>query len=535
MSLRKKVSQRDIPLAAQALLPVYVGNKYDPVGILQSLLAMHGGVYPRFPQLTLDWPRRELMNERLKRALVVASGIRATLTPHNDVLIPGTATPVSLKISNDGGEPARIRGINFRGLRPPARAEFSQILAPGGSVTVELESAADINVPRAEHLYDGKLFGRELAATVGVEIDRTTFQVETSTRIDVAPPVEIANIAPSPLVLTRAAHDLPSSNAPALKASPRSIKFSLRLINHLDRPFKGQVILRGYFLRFTGGDVPITLAPHEERTVEVQREDDFVLTDSADGGARVRPDFVKLYVFNEVLKIVADRKVRVVWADARVAPDLRVGYVRSFDDTLRDSLAALGVEAKELKVEDVSAGDLSKYHAIIIDNRGYQAHPELVAANGRLLDYVREGGTLIVFYHRTNEWNPDAEKKRPQLAPYPLTLGNSRVTDETAPVRFTEPRHTLLNYPNKITPEDFAGWIQERGLYYPEKWDAHYSAPLSMSDKGEAPLRGGLLAATYGRGRYVYTSMVWYRQLRAGVPGAYRVLANLISYGRQEK
>ncbi|HKQ50968.1 MAG TPA: PIG-L family deacetylase, partial [Pyrinomonadaceae bacterium] len=515
MSLRKEVAERAVPLAYQAVLPVYVANKYDPAGILQSLLALRGSA-PAKPSYTApDWQRFRLMDVRLEHALAVASGIRATLIPHDDVLIPGTSTPVSLKISNEGSVPARIRGTSLRNLRPSGRADFPQTLLPGGSMTLKYLSptprSAAFTVPHAEHLDDGLLFGRELAASVSVEIDGKTFPVEAVRRMDVVPSVEIADITPSPLVLTQTV--------------PR-IKFSLRLINHRDQPFKGQIIAGERKTAARG--TPVALAAEEAREVEVLREADLAVT---------ALDSSNLVTFSVVgddgPNVIAQRRVRVAWADARVAPNLRVGYVRSFDDTLRDSLAALGVEAKELKVEDVSASDLSKFHAIIIDNRGYQAHPELVAANQRLLDYVREGGTLIIFYHRTNEWNPDAEKKRPQLAPYPLTLGNSRVTDETAPVQFTEPQHALLNYPNKITPADFGGWIQERGLYYPEKWDAHYSAPLSMSDKGEAPLRGGLLAADYGRGRYVYTSMVWYRQLRAGVPGAYRVLANLISYGRQ--
>jgi hypothetical protein len=152
-----------------------------------------------------------------------------------------------------------------------------------------------------------------------------------------------------------------------------------------------------------------------------------------------------------------------------------------------------------------------------------------------LLDYVQPGGNLIVFYHRTNEWNPDPQKARPQLAPYPIMLGNSRVTDETATMEFIESGHALLNFPNKITQEDFAGWIQERGLYFPREWDKRYSALLATNDAGEPSLRGGLLAADYGRGRYIYTSLVWYRQLRAGQPGAYRMLANMISYGRAKK
>jgi hypothetical protein len=535
LSLRKGVAERVVPLAAQAVLPVYVANKYDPVGILQALLALRGNVDAVGPYPAPDWSRFELMDERLKRALAVASGIRAMLTPHNDVLIPGTETPVSLKISNEGAVPLRIRGINFRGLRPPGKADIPQILAPGASVTVELQSlaptAADINVPHAEHLYDGKLFGRELAASVSVEIEGKIFPVEAATRIDVAPAVEIIKITPSPVVV-----DLARFQSPATANSDRESEraYTLRLVNHQDKPFNGEVLVGGRpGAMKPGSGQPVMLAARETRDVKIVGN--VVILVPAEMGS-VPPVVVQFRIVGPQFPgAITQREVRMVLTDARVAPNLRVGYVRSFDDTLRDSLAALGVEAKELKVEDVSAGDLSKFDAIIIDNRGYQAHPELVTANQRLLDYVREGGTLIVFYHRTNEWNPDAERKRGQLAPYPLTLGNSRVTDETAPIQFAEPQHPLLNYPNKITPEDFADWVQERGLYYPEKWDAHYSAPLSMNDKGEAPLRGGLLAADYGRGRYIYTSMVWYRQLRAGIPGAYRVLANLISYGHQEK
>jgi hypothetical protein len=191
------------------------------------------------------------------------------------------------------------------------------------------------------------------------------------------------------------------------------------------------------------------------------------------------------------------------------------------------------VEAKALTVADVQSVDLSSYSTIIIDNRGYEAHPELIAANSRLLDFANAGGTLIVFYHKDNEWNPDPRRNRPQLAPYPIILGGERVTDENAPIVFTEPGHPLLNYPNKIGPADFKNWIQERGLYYPREWDAHYSALFSTNDPGEKPLKGGLLAAKFGKGYYIYTSMVWYRELREGVPGAYRMFANMISYGRR--
>jgi LmbE family N-acetylglucosaminyl deacetylase len=537
LNLPQGLADKLTPLAAQSLLLPGAANARR--SILSALVRARTDGLFNASAGTSDQPRAQLMTERLNRALAIASGINAMLATESKVLIPGTTTRVSLKISNEGESNARILGVKLRGLRFVKRLSFPRILSRGETITVELQSqtprTASISVPHAEHLYDGKLFGEELAASVNVEVDGAAFSFETATRIDVAPAVEIANVTPSTLVLT---HAPPGqiTTASGLKLAVDSepiAPFALRLVNHQNKPFKGRIIVGGITPNALTRGQEITLAAGESREVRAQSYGDFALINSANAGTRPTPAFLALSVVEDgASSPVTRRRIKVVWSDARVAPNLRVGYIRSVDETLRTALAALGVEARELTVEDVRAGDLQSYQAIIIDNRGYQAHPELVAANARLLDYVQAGGTLIVFYHRTNEWNPDPERKRPQLAPYPIILSNARVTDETAPIAFTEPQHPLLNYPNKITREDFAGWIQERGLYYPEKWDSHYSAPLATSDAGEAPLRGGLLAADYGRGRYIYTSMVWYRQLRAGVPGAYRVLANMISYGR---
>jgi len=231
---------------------------------------------------------------------------------------------------------------------------------------------------------------------------------------------------------------------------------------------------------------------------------------------------------------IAQRNVPLVYADAVVVNGRKVGYLPSYDQTLEHSLAALGIDAKKLTVDDIAKSDLSVFNTIILDNRAYQAHEDLIPVNNRLLKFVEDGGTLLVFYNRINEWNPDERRARPQLAPYPIIIGDERVTEEDAPVTFLQPRHPLLNFPNRITQKDFANWIQERGLYFPKEWDQHYTAILATSDKGEPQLRGGLLVAPYGRGNYIYTSFVWYRQLRAGLPGGYRMFANLISYGRRK-
>ncbi|HEV7374293.1 MAG TPA: PIG-L family deacetylase [Pyrinomonadaceae bacterium] len=524
LQLPKNLSDMLTPLAAKAIFYQYTDKPHQ--SILSQLVNARKGDLFSMPTSTDDEPRFRLMQARLDSALTTASGIKVTFMPSNDVLIPGTTTKVSLIISNDGERTAHVQRINLRGLQSATTLNLPQTIEPGKSITVELQTStprtARISVPPAEHLYDGDFSGEELAASATIEIDGATFPVEAAAHLNVAPAIEIASIDPSPLVITPATINRPAA-------------FTLRVINHQDNYFKGEIIATG----------PTAKATTLRRTLEIAdggtlgelklaRSLHLSATDFGRSSAQHVANAVSFTIAAKNLPgPMTKREVRLIWSDARVVPNLRVGYVKSFDDTLRNALASLGVEAHELTVSNVGLDDLSGYQAIIIDNRGYQAHPELVAANSRLLDYVRAGGTLIVFYHKTNEWNPDPKNNRTQLAPYPITLGNSRVTDENAPIEFTEPNHPLLNFPNKITQEDFAGWIQERGLYYPQSWDSHYSAPFTTSDTGEQPLRGGLLATEYGRGRYIYTSMVWYRQLRAGIPGAYRILANMISYGRE--
>jgi len=525
LQLSKNLSDSLTPLAAKAIFYQYTDKPHQ--SILSQLVNARKGALFAVPTSADDQPRFRLMQARLDNALTTASGIKATFMPSNDVLIPGTTTKVSLTISNGGESVAHVQKINLRGLQSATTLNLPQTIEPGKSITVELQTStprtASITVPHAEHLYDGKLSGEELAASVNAEIDGATFPVEARTRIDVAPAVEITSITPSPYILT-----------------PSSMKhlstFTLRLVNHLNQPFTGVISSSSTINEHESPVRVVNLAGKEVRDFSITTGGLSNLVNIYHGNERSTGGSLSYSIAqSNVRGSISKKNVPVVWSLALVAPNLRVGYVRSFDDTLRNALGALGVEAKELTVDDMRASDLSGYQAIIIDNRGYQAHPELVAANSRLLDYVSAGGTLIVFYHKTNEWNPDPQKNRTQLAPYPITLGNSRVTDETAPIEFTEPNHPLLNFPNKITQEDFAGWIQERGLYYPQTWDSHYSAPFTTNDTSEQPLRGGLLAAEYGRGRYIYTSMVWYRQLRAGIPGAYRMLANMISYGREGK
>ena len=202
----------------------------------------------------------------------------------------------------------------------------------------------------------------------------------------------------------------------------------------------------------------------------------------------------------------------------------RVGYVRGAADRVPEALAAVGVPVEILDADSLARGSLANYDAIVIGSRAYETDPALVANNGRILEYARGGGLVIVEYQQY-------AFVQGGFAPYRLTIArpHDRVTDETAPVTLLDPAAPLFHVPNEIGPADWQGWVQERGLYFAEDWDLAYTSLLEMHDPGGAQLRGGLLVSRVGQGTYVYTGLAFFRQLPAGVTGAYRLFANLLA------
>ncbi len=212
--------------------------------------------------------------------------------------------------------------------------------------------------------------------------------------------------------------------------------------------------------------------------------------------------------------------------DVKTAPDLRVGFVPGTGDDVPQALEDLGLHVTMLSGEVLANGDLSGFDAIVLGVRAYSVRPELRTYNGRLLDYVKRGGVLIVQY---NLQNFDDE-----YGPYPFSLGSNpqKVVDENSKVQILEPANPVLNWPNKITEADFQGWQEERGHGFMATFHPPYQALFEMHDPGQSPQLGGMLLAPYGKGIYVYDALALYRQLPAGVPGAYRILANLVSIGK---
>lgn len=209
----------------------------------------------------------------------------------------------------------------------------------------------------------------------------------------------------------------------------------------------------------------------------------------------------------------------------------KIGYIMGAGDAIPEALRNVGYEVTLLEGSDITAGDLSQYDAIVVGIRAYNTEANMANYQPKLMDYVKKGGTLVAQYNTNRRLKIDMT----EMGPYPFQLSRDRVTVEEAEVRLLAPDHIALNAPNKITAKDFEGWVQERGLYFPNNWSEDYTPLLSSNDPGEPARDGGLLVAQHGEGWFVYTGYSFFRELPAGVPGAYRLFVNLVSLGNGVK
>jgi hypothetical protein len=218
-------------------------------------------------------------------------------------------------------------------------------------------------------------------------------------------------------------------------------------------------------------------------------------------------------------------QVKVLHIDLKTVGK-RVGYLPGAGDKVASMLLQMGYDVTELKEEDLTASNLKQFDAVVMGVRAYNIHDYLANTYNDLMQYVKEGGNLVVQYN-TNNFISQLKGK---LAPYTINISRNRVTDENSPVNFLLPQHPVLNYPNKITQKDFEGWVQERSIYHAEGLEAgKWELPLGLTDPGESEQNGALAIAPFGKGNFVYTGLVFFRQLPAGVPGAFRLLANIIA------
>ncbi len=532
--------------------------------------------------------RRELDRRArlLMRAILAVAGVRVELRARDDVLVPGQVVLVEARVSSGAGaalelDPPVIEvapGWSVEGLGPDVETEPDDLgpfarffqqedtvfdpsararIGPGElglwryAVTVPADAPPAspwfLEHPRDGDLYDWPaepdlrarpfrpppLHGR-VAAVVSAAGERFDIEVEDPVRhravdgvtgeswrpLQVAPRVSVAATAPT-LIWPRGNRD------------PRVIAFRIS----------------SFARNVTAGEIGLDLPPGwraaPETTAFELAGEGAVQTvgftveppaDEADGEFFARPRIriagadvpathaaIIDYPHLEPRLLTGEAAVRIVRFPVRVA-DRRIGYVMGSGDDGPEAIRQLGLDVELIEPGDWQAGRLDRFDTIVLGIRAYEVREDLIAANAELLAWAERGGTVVVQYNRY-------EFNRGAYAPYPIAIGRPapRVTEEDAAVTLADPRAPVLVEPNRLGPADFEGWVQERGLYFPDAWDERYQAPLEMADTGEPPSRGSLLAAPVGRGLYIHTSLSFFRQLRAGVPGAFRLWANLLS------
>jgi len=236
-----------------------------------------------------------------------------------------------------------------------------------------------------------------------------------------------------------------------------------------------------------------------------------------------RPDIETFYYYQPAVQHVS-----VV--DVKVPQGLKVGYIMGAGDDIPQVLREIGMNVSMISPQELAGGDLSRFDTIVLGIRAYDTRDDVRANNARLLEYVKKGGTLMVQYNQQLTQFNDGK-----YTPYPAQESRDRVTVEQAPVQILAPQDAVFHYPNQITSQDFDGWVQERGLYFMDNWDSQYQPLLASHDPGEAPLKGGLLLAHYGKGIYIYNAYSFFRELPTGVPGAIRLYVNLLSAGHEKQ
>ncbi|HUR94889.1 MAG TPA: PIG-L family deacetylase [Gemmatimonadales bacterium] len=498
----------------------------------------------------------------LDRAAVQAAGLVCDARSDDDRVVSGQRVEVTLECWNTGARPRRVVASlhGARGMRVEGDTAMAFSLGPGElsarQVGVRVGADAPLSSPyfrltTAEAgLYDwagaapevrGVPFaGAELTGSFVLDdvagYDReVTLRVNDQARGEVRRPV---SIVPRVDVAVEPATEL----WPADARAPR--RFTVTLVHGARDTTAGTVTL----------EVPPGWPAVRAQSFRFAREDeretfafDLRAPASARGTIRVRAvarDLAGRRYDVGVASIdyshIRPRSyLRPAIATLRVSPLAlpalrRIGYVRGAADRVPEALQGAGLPVTVLDAVSLESGDLAKFDVIVVGPRAYETEPALVAANGRLLGFVRRGGLVVVQYQQQRFFEE-------RYAPYPLTVGgpstrpglqpvsHDRVTEETAPVRLLAPADPAFRTPNRLGDADWEGWVQERGLYFARSWDRAYRPLLEMHDAGEGRLEGGLLVARVGRGTYVYTGVSFFRQLPAGVPGAFRLFANLLA------
>ena len=501
-----------------------------------------------------------ILNEErrdLEGALVNATGFIAAAFSDDDMIIPGQLVEVEVQMWNGGQRALAVDSVELLAPRgwtiesaeaPPARIPPDTLVEARFNVrvprTAEPSGPYFLEKPLAGALYSwpedpevrGLPFGPgplrvrvrlrmgELSLSQDVE---AVYRYADQARGEVRKPVQVVPavgviLEPGVAIRSRGGGDPLSFSVTLRGESPDGAAGVVRLqppagwgVSPSEQEFK---------LSDSGSEETIEFRVSPSPSVERGAYTVRALAEAEDGRRYTSGYTVIDYPHIRRSLVFEEAAARVEVFDLEIDRDRRVGYVPGAGDGVAEAIEAMGVPVEVLSDRMLAMGSLAPYDVVVLGIRAYETNPALIAANDRVLAWVRAGGTLIVQYQQYAFFQGN-------YAPYPLSARrpHDRVSDETAPVTILMRDRPIFNRPNRISARDFEGWIQERGLYFPAEWDERYTPLLESADPGEEPKRGALLVARYGEGIYVYTGLSLFRQLPAGVPGAYRLLANLLS------
>ncbi|KON67569.1 hypothetical protein AKG34_01015 [Peribacillus butanolivorans] len=469
-----------------------------------------------------------LKEEQLQNVSYVSSGLYVQAKSASAILTKGQNTNVTVTVKNTGKQTLKKFSAKLnvpKGWKAKTKSKAIN-LAPNKSETITYQ----VNVPKDAsfyHAYDKSAITTNISYESGKT--KTTITEELEGTIAVLPDVGLT-LSPEDIVVNTAdvQEEIPVTvTVKNYTEGKTSANVALKIPkNWKVSPTKATV---SFNEKSEEKQVKFTLIP--PKTIQ---NGEYQLKAEATVNGKTFDSTIQEISYDHIGTFYYQypAAINTVAFELLMPASLKVGYIESGFDKVADYLSNTGLNITKLTADDLALGDLSQYDTIVTGIRAYLSREDLKTNNARLLQYVENGGHLVVQYHKPGDgWDALT------TAPYPLTIGNPsirwRVTDEKATVNVLKPESALFNYPNKITTDDWNNWVQERGLYFPMKWDERFETFISMADPNEEPFDGGILMANYGKGTYLYTNLVLYRQIQSQVPGGYRIMTNLISYGAQ--
>ncbi|OQP65074.1 PIG-L family deacetylase [Niastella populi] len=500
------------------------------------------------------WKRQKM--EEVQRLVEYCSGLFMEATTGNEQAVSGDSIKISITINNRLGAPVHLNKVNLDVLDTTINQRLEKNRNLNLQRTIYVFTTKKISQPYwLEHKMSDGSFTVNEQSLIGKPQNEPAYQVRFDLVIADQPfsftkPVQYKHTDPvkgelyQPLVVVPSATVTTEPSVIIFRKNEKqSAEVAITVTaNKRFSDYTAKISKRLTYDNSIKTDSNFSLQPGMQRQylfnidngMLKDKEHDFVQAFvELKNGKEEQPAYLNLnnirYDHIPHIHYFYQDAIKVLNMDIKTAGK-KIGYIEGAGDKVTIALQQMGYEVTILKEKDINPFNLKQFDAVITGVRAYNVHDYLGGKHEVLMDYVKNGGNLIVQYNTSNFISSVTSK----IGPYPFAISRNRVTDEKATVNFLLPGHAVLNYPNKITAKDFDNWVQERGIYFADQADAAYEMPLSMADPNEKEQKGSLIIASHGKGKFVYTGLVFFRELPAGVPGAYRLLANIIALNKKK-